>query len=106
MVSFWGKPCYIWMGKSAIFMGNLAWLCKVLGIVHHYIIVNNSKANRQVEIMIWMLKDCIQCSLMEEPASLWTNNLALAPLLLQMTASRIMGHCTIFMSYRSSAAAA
>ena len=38
-----------------------------------------------------MLKDRIQCSLMKEPAYFWTNHLALAFLLLCITASQIMG---------------
>ena len=66
-------------------------ICKGLGIAHHHTIVSNSKANIQVERTIQMLKDSIQHSLIKEPASFWTNHLALALLLLCMTASWIMG---------------
>ena len=38
-----------------------------------------------------MLKDCIWHGLTKEPATYWTNHLALALLLLCMTASRMMG---------------
>ena len=66
-------------------------LCKGLGIIHHHITISNSKANGQVGWMIRMLKDCIQCSLTKVPATFWMNHLALALLLLCMTASRMMG---------------
>ena len=66
-------------------------LCKGLGIVHHHITVGNSKANRQVEWMIRMLKDCIRHGLTKMPTTFWTNHLALALLLLCMTVSRMMG---------------
>ena len=38
-----------------------------------------------------MLKDCIQCGLMKEPASFWMNHLALDLLLLSMTVSQMIG---------------
>ena len=71
--------------------GSFAQLCKGLGIIHLHITIGNSKANRQVEWMIRMLKDCIQRGLTKAPATFWTNHLALVLLLLCMTASRMMG---------------
>ena len=61
----------------------------VKGIVHHHITVGNSKADWQVEQMIRMLKDCIQCGLTKVLATFWMNHLALALLLLCMTASKM-----------------
>ena len=64
---------------------------KRLGIIHHHITFDNSKANCQVEWTIRMVKACIQCGLKKEPASFWMNHLASALLLLCMTASWMMG---------------
>ena len=91
LVAHWGKPCYIQTDNGAEFAGSFAWLCKGLGIVHDHITIGNSKANGQVEQTIRMLKDCIWCGLTKEPATFWTNHLALALLLLYMTVSRMMG---------------
>ena len=91
LVARWGKPHCVWTNNSAEFVGSFAQLCKGLGIVHHCITVGNNKANGQVGWMIGMLKDCIQCSLTKVPATFWMNHLALALLLLCMTASRMMG---------------
>ena len=59
VIGNWGKPWYIWTDNSTEFAGSFVWLCKRLGIIHHYITVSNSKANGQVEMIIQMLKDCI-----------------------------------------------
>ena len=91
LVACWGKPCYVQTEKGAEFVGSFVRLCKGLGIVHHHITVGNSKANGQVKRTIRMLKDCIQRSLTKIPATFWTNHLALALLLLRMTASRMTG---------------
>ena len=64
---------------------------KVLVLFHHHITIGNSKANGQVKWMIRMLKDCIRHGLTKMPATFWTNHLALALLLLHMTASRMTG---------------
>ena len=69
LVACWGKLRYIWANNGAEFAGSFAWLCKGLGIVHHHITIGNSKANRQVERMIRMLKDCIQCGLTKTPTT-------------------------------------
>ena len=62
-----------------------------MGIIHHHTTVGNDKANGQVEWTIRMLKDCIWRGLTKEPTSFWMNHLALALLLLCMTASQMMG---------------
>ena len=82
LVARWGKPHYIRTDNGAEFAGSFAQLCKGLGIIHHHITIGNSKANRQVEWMIRMLKDCIQRGLTKAPATFWMNHLALALLLL------------------------
>ena len=46
LVARWCKPCYIWTNNSAEFVGSFIQLCKGLGIVHHYITIGNSKANK------------------------------------------------------------
>ena len=91
LVAHWGKPRYIRNDNGTEFVGSFAWLCKGLGIIHHHITVGNSKANGQVEWTIKMLKDCIWHGLTKEPATFWMNHLALALLLLCMTAGRMMG---------------
>ena len=91
LVAHWGKPHYIQTDNGAEFAGSFAQLCKGLGIIHHHITIGNSKANRQVERTIRMLKDCIQRDLTKMLATFWTNHLALALLLLCMTVSRMMG---------------
>ena len=91
LVARWGKPCYIQTNNGPEFAGSFARLCKGLGIVHHHITIGNSKANRQVEWMIRMLKDCIWCSLTKVPTTFWMNYLALALLLLHMKVSRMVG---------------
>ena len=89
LVARWGKLCYIQTDNGTEFAGSFARLCKGLSIIHHHITIGNSKANGQVEQMIRMLKDCIWHGLTKMPATLWTNHLALAILLLHMTASRM-----------------
>ena len=84
-----GQDYYIQLKNGAEFAGSFTWLCEGLGIVKHHITIGN-KANVQVERMIQMLKDCILCSLMKEPASFWTNHLALAHVLLLMISSWMM----------------
>ena len=91
LVARWGKPRYVRTDNGAKFAGSFAQLCKGLGIIHHHITIGNSKANGQVERTIRTLKDCIRRSLTKMPATFWTNHLAPALLLLQMTASRMMG---------------
>ena len=90
-VARWGKLHYVHTDNGAEFVSSFARLCKGLGIVHHHITIGNSKANGQVKWTIRMLKDCIQCGLTKMPTTFWTNHLALALLLLCMTASRMMG---------------
>ena len=46
VVTHWGTPCYIWMNNNAEFVGSSMQLCKGVGIVHYYITIGNSKANR------------------------------------------------------------
>ena len=91
LVAYWGKLHYVQTDNGAEFTGSFAELCKELGIVHHHITVGNSKANRQVLQMIRMLKDCIWHGLTKAPTTFWMNHLALALLLLHMTASKMMG---------------
>ena len=81
LVAHWGKPHYIQTNNGTEFAGSFAQLCKGLGIIHYHITVSNRKANRQVEKMIRMLKDCIWHGLTKEPVTFWTNHLALALLL-------------------------
>ena len=57
MITCWGKPCYILIDNSAKFSGCLVWISVGLGIIHYYITIGKSKANGQVERIIWMLKD-------------------------------------------------
>ena len=90
LVASWGKPHYVQTDNCTEFAGSFTWLCEELGIIQHYLTVGNSKANTQVEQTIRTLKDCIQCDLKKEPASFWTNHLALALLLLYMTVSQMM----------------
>ena len=89
LVAHWGKLHHVWTNNSAEFVGSFAWLCKGLGIIHHHITIGNSKANGQVKRTIRKLKDCIRRSLTKTPATFWSNHLALALLLLCMTASRM-----------------
>ena len=91
LVARWGKPHYMRTKNGAEFAGSFAQLCKGLGIAHHHITVGNSKANEQVEWTIRMLKDCIWHGLAKVPTAFWMDHLALALLLLCMTASRMMG---------------
>ena len=81
LVACWGKPCYVCTDNGTYFVGSFAWLCKGLGTIHHHITIGKSKANGQEEQMTRILKDCIQCGLTKEPATFWTNHLALALLL-------------------------
>ena len=55
----WSKPYYAWIDNDGKFVGSFSWICKELGIIHYQITVGNSKANGQVERIIWMLKDYI-----------------------------------------------
>ena len=91
LVARWGKLHYVWTNNRAKFVGSFAWLCKRLGIVHHHIIIGNSKANGQVEWIIRMLKGCIRHGLTKAPATFWMNHLASALLLSHMIVSRMMG---------------
>ena len=91
LVARWGKLRYVRTDNGTEFAGSFAQLCKGLGIIHHLITIGNSKANRQVEQTIRMLKDCIWRGLTKMPATFWMNHLALALLLLRMTVSRMMG---------------
>ena len=91
LVAYWGKRCYVRTDNGTEFAGSFARLCKGLGIVHHHIIIGNSKANGQVKRTIGTLKDCIRCGLTKMPTTFWTNHLASVLLLLRMTMSRMMG---------------
>ena len=77
MVARWGKLHYIWTNNGTEFAGSFARLCKGLCIVHHHITIANSKANRQVERMIRMLKDCIQRGLTKAPTNLLDESFSL-----------------------------
>ena len=92
----WGKQSYIQMDNSTEFAGSFLQLCKGLGIVQYHITIDSSKAYRQVDRMIWILKGFIQHGLTKEPTSLWTNHLASILLHLCMTASRMTG-ITLFL---------
>ena len=46
LVTYWGKLHYVQTDNGTIFAGSFAQLCKGLGIIHHYITVGNSKANK------------------------------------------------------------
>ena len=77
--------------RGTKFMGSFAWLYKGLGIIHHYIAIGNSKANGQVECRIRILKDYNWHGPKKEPASFWTNHLALSLLLLYVAVSQMVG---------------
>ena len=96
LVPHWGKPHYVQTDNSSKFVGSFAQLCKRLGIIHHHITIGNRKASGHIEWMIRIFKDCIQRGLTKDPATFWMKHLALAMLLLHMTASRMMG-ITLFL---------
>ena len=73
------------MDNVTEFAGSLVQLYKGLGIVYHHITIINSKANRQVEKIIWILKEYHLIWLAKG-----ANHLALAPLLMCMIASHMI----------------
>ena len=91
LVACWGKLRYIQTDNSTEFAVSFVQLCKGLGIVYYHITIGNSKAIRQVEQTIRMIKDCIQHGLTKAPATFWMNYLASALLLLCMMVSRMTG---------------